>query len=297
MSQVARAPLAVIAFYWNISIMRSYRSFVLLLLAALVLAAPAMAQLSLAGVWADRIHEDSYERSGGPPLGDYQGIPLSDAGRMKADSHDHSEWSLPEFQCRPHPGPYQWRALGAVRISEEIDPVSRELMAYHLEYLRSLERPIYMDGRPHPAEWAPHSWSGFSTGKWEGNMLVVTTTHLKGAYLRRNGASFSDKSTMTEYITRHGDYLAIVMIIKDPVWLEEPFIQTTNYQFDPATQLSYYPCTVSEESISTAVPHFLPGQNPNLMADDIPAEAARGGAASTRPEYAKKFRGWTAPKK
>ena len=42
---------------------------------------PASAQLSLAGVWADRITEDNYERSGGPPLGDYQGIPLSDAGR------------------------------------------------------------------------------------------------------------------------------------------------------------------------------------------------------------------------
>ena len=259
--------------------------------------ASAWGQLSLAGVWADRITEDSYERSGGPPLGDYQGIPLSDAGRMKADSHDHSEWSLPEFQCRPHPGPYQWRALGAVRISEEIDPVSRELAMYHMEYLRSMDRVVYMDGRPHPPAYGPHSWSGFSTGKWQGNMLVVNTTHLKGAYLRRNGASFSDKSTMVEFITRHAGYLLITMIITDPVWLEEPFIQTTHYEFDPGTSLSYYPCTVSEENISTAVPHFLPGENPNLMADDIPPEAARGGAASTRPEYREKIKGWVNPKK
>jgi glyoxylase-like metal-dependent hydrolase (beta-lactamase superfamily II) len=255
---------------------------------------PAFAQVDLAGVWADRITEDSYERSGGPPLGDYQGIPLNDAGRMKADSHDHSEWSLPEFQCRPHPGPYQWRALGAVRISEEIDPVSRELTAFHLEYLRSMERPIFMDGRPHPPDYAPHTWSGFSTGKWQGNMLVVTTTHLKGAYLRRNGASFSDNATMMEYITRHGDYLLVTMIVTDPVWLEEPFIQTTNYQLDPHTQLSYYPCTVSEENISTAVPHFLPGQNPNLGADDIPPVAARGGRESTYPEFRLKLRAGTA---
>jgi cyclase len=261
-----------------------------ILLAALWACVPASAQVDLSGVWADRITEDGYERSGGPPLGDYQGIPLNDAGRMKADSHDHSEWSLPEFQCRPHPGPYQWRALGAVRISQEIDPVSRELTAFHLEYLRSMERPIFMDGRPHPPAYAPHTWSGFSTGKWESNMLVVTTTHLKGAYLRRNGASFSDKSTMMEYITRHGDYLLVTMIITDPVWLEEPFIQTTNYELDPHTQLSYYPCTVSEENISTAVPHFLPGQNPNLGAEDIPAEAARGGAESTRPEYRLKLK-------
>jgi glyoxylase-like metal-dependent hydrolase (beta-lactamase superfamily II) len=252
------------------------------------------AQIDLSGVWADRITEDSYERSGGPPLGDYQGIPLNDAGRMKADSHDHSEWSLPEFQCRPHPGPYQWRALGAVRISEESDPVSRELTAFHFEYLRSMERPIWMDGRPHPPEYAPHTWSGFSTGKWQGNMLVITTTHLKGAYLRRNGASFSDNATMMEYITRHGNYLLVTMIVTDPVWLEEPFIQTTTYEFDPKTQLSYYPCTVSEENISTAVPHFLPGQNPNLGADDIPQVAARGGAESTRPEFRAKLKNGSA---
>ena len=262
--------------------------------AVLMLVTPhgAAAQTDLVGEWADRITEDSYERSGGPPLGDYQGIPLNDAGRMKADSHDHSEWSLPEFQCRPHPGPYQWRALGGVRISKDIDPVSRELTALRLEYLRSLERIIYMDGRPHPPAYALHSWSGFSTGRWQGGTLVVTTTHLKGSYLRRTGASFSDKATMTEYIVRHGDYLEIVMILKDPVWLEEPFIQTTHYQLDRQQQLAFYPCTVSEENISTAVPHFLPGQNAHLSADDIPAEAARGGAASTYPEYRLKFKGW-----
>jgi glyoxylase-like metal-dependent hydrolase (beta-lactamase superfamily II) len=265
-----------------------------LFLLALAVKIPAFAQVDLSGVWADRITEDAYERSGGPPLGDYQGIPLNDAGRMKADSHDHSEWSLPEFQCRPHPGPYQWRALGAVRISEEYDPVSRELTAFHFEYLRSMERPVFMDGRPHPPDYAPHTWSGFSTGKWQGNMLVITTTHLKGAYLRRNGASFSDKATMMEYITRHGDYLLVTMIVTDPVWLEEPFIQTTNYQLDPHTQLSYYPCTVSEENISTAVPHFLPGQNPNLGADDIPPVAARGGKESTYPEFRLKLRAGTA---
>ncbi len=260
-------------------------------LAALV---PAYAQVDLSGVWADRITEDSYERSGGPPLGDYQGIPLNDAGRMKADSHDHSEWSLPEFQCRPHPGPYQWRALGAVRISQEIDPVSRELTAFHFEYLRSMERPVFMDGRPHPPDYAPHTWSGFSTGVWRGNTLVITTTHLKGAYLRRNGASFSDKATMMEYITRHGDYLLVTMIVTDPVWLEAPFIQTTNYELDPHTQLSYYPCTVSEENISKAVPHFLPGQNPNLGADDIPPVAARGGAESIYPEFRTELKAGTA---
>src|SRR5579863_4956661 len=268
------------------------RSSLLSVLMGLALLVPAHAQVDLSGVWADRIHEDSYERSGGPPLGDYQGIPLNDAGRAKADSHDHSEWSLPEFQCRPHSAPYQWRALGSVRFWNEVDPIGRDLSAIHVEYLRSLDRVIYMDGRPHPPEYAPHSWSGFSTGTWQGNTLVITTTHIKGSYLRRNGASFSDKATMMEYLDRHGDILAITMILTDPVWLEEPLIQTTNYRLNTHTALTYYPCTVSEENISKAIPHFLPGETQQLKdgAGWIPLQGARGGAASTYPEYRLKIK-------
>jgi hypothetical protein len=76
------------------------------------------------------------------------------------------------------------------------------------------------------------------------------------------------------------------------VWLAEPLIQTTNYVLNTHTQLSYYPCTVSEESISTAVPHFLPRQTDHLKdaADWIPVEGARGGAASTYPDFRAKIR-------
>ena len=35
------------------------------------------------------------------------------------------------------------------------------------------ERIIWLDGRPHPPEAAPHTWMGFSTGEWQGNVLKV----------------------------------------------------------------------------------------------------------------------------
>ena len=53
---------------------------------------------------------------------------------------------------------------------------------------------IYLDGRPHPSPNAPHKWSGFSTGRWERNTLVYTTTHLKEAYLSRTGVPKSPKA-------------------------------------------------------------------------------------------------------
>ena len=95
--------------------------------------------------------------------------------------------------------------------------------------MRSLDRPVFMDGRPHPPAWAPHSWTGFSTGEWIGNTLKITTTHLKDGFLRRGGPQTSDMYSMTEFITRHDDILTIVTVIDDPIYQDEPYIHSTTY--------------------------------------------------------------------
>ena len=262
----------------------------LFLLALMLGSFPVSAQVVMELSGEYERHNDRGERPGGDPPGDYLGIPLNDMGRMRANTSNPTDWGLPEFQCRPHPAPYLWRANGNVRFIKEIDPVSRELTAYHVQWVRSLDRPIYMDGRPHPPEWALHTWGGFSTGRWEGNTLIVTTTHLKEGYLRRNNVPFSDQARMTEYIILNDDrYLLIVMVLEDPIYLEEPFIETSNYLRTTDSQLPYYPCTIIQESTSTEVPHFLPGENPYLTdwleEDGIPEEAAQGGARTLYPEY------------
>ena len=269
---------------------------VLFFAATILYGVPVFGQTAdLAGEYANIGHEDAMERAGGPPLGDYLGIPLTQAGRMRAESNDEAIWGLPEFSCRPHPGPYQWRAAGGVQIRKEIDPVTRELTAFHVQWQRSLDRIIYMDGRPDPDEYAAHSWSGFSTGEFIGNILKVTTTHLKESYLKRNGVMFSDKAKMTEYIYRRGDYLTILMLLEDPYYLSEPWIQSTNYRWAPNTQMEIFPCTVIDEGLANRqVPHFLPGANPYLLEftgpNNIPPEAAKGGAETMYPEYRLKFK-------
>ena len=103
-------------------------------------------------------------------------------------------------------------------------------------------RAIYMDGRPRPSPTRSTRWQGFSTGEWEGDMLKVTTTHLKEGWLRRNGVPRSDKATLVEYFIRHGDYLTLVTVVKDPVYLTEPFVRTSNWVADPGFQLSPFSC-------------------------------------------------------
>ncbi len=129
----------------------------------------------------------------------------------------------------------------------------------------------------------------------EGNDLVITTTHLKESYIRRNGPTMSDQVKVTEWLTRHGDYLTIVTYIDDPVYLEEPFIQSVTYQREAHTELEYFPCTIVNENISDKIPHFLPGKNPWLKEfseqEGVPYEATRGGAETMYPEYRAKMKG------
>ena len=117
----------------------------------------------------------------------------------------------------------------------------------HVNFQDLIDRVIYMDGRPHPPEEAPHTWAGFSTGKWEGDMLTVTTTHLKEYIIRRDGVPVSDRATMIEHWMRHGDYLTIVQIVTDPVYLTEPFIQSTDFVLDRPCRGRPNLCEVEEE--------------------------------------------------
>src|ERR1043165_7835203 len=209
----------------------------LFLLAIALIRLPVFAQTTdFSGEWSNRNHEDATDRIGAPPIGDYLGFALNDAGRLRAQSWDGGEWSLPEFQCRPHLAPYDWRAAGDLQIMKESDPVSRGLTAYHIRRIRTMDRTIYVDGRPHPPEYAAHTWEGFSTGKWDGDILTVTTTHLKIGWIRRNGIPRSDRATLVEHWIRHGAYLTMVSIVNDPVYLPEPFIRSTDFELDPHQQ-------------------------------------------------------------
>src|SRR5438046_9485459 len=136
---------------------RAKRLEIVLLAVLILYGVPAFGQIAdLSGEYANLTHEDAMERAGGPPLGDYLGIPLTEAGRMRAESNDEAIWGLPEFSCRPHPGPYQWRAAGGVQIRKEIDQVTRELTAFHAKWQRSLDRIIYMERCPHPDYYPMH---------------------------------------------------------------------------------------------------------------------------------------------
>ncbi len=271
----------------------------ILLVAAMALTSvPAFAQVDFSGLWATRFHEDQEERSPGGPLGDYTGIPLNDAARLRADSWDAALYGLPEWECRPHSSENMWRSVHPARITKDVDAVTGETVAFRVNFHDLIERVIYLDGRPHPPEEAAHTWAGFSTGRWEGDMLTVSTTHIKEYLLKRDGVPVSDLSTMIEHWIRHGEYLTIVQIVTDPVYLTEPYVQSTDFVLD--MHLEGEPpqlCEIEEETDRPkhSVPHRLPGTTTDseeyAKKYGLPLEAVRGGAETTYPEYRKKLKG------
>ena len=265
-------------------------------LAALAACGAALAQIDPSGTWAPRFDEDRQERIAGPEIGDYLGLPINDAARLRSDSWDAALVELPENQCRAHGSDYGWRGPSNLRIWTEVDPASQKVIAYrtHLSAYGA-EQTIWMDGRAHPPDYARHTWAGFSTGEWEGDSLVITTTHLKENWLGLTGIPRSDQGTARVHIMRHGNFLTVAVIQYDPVYLAEPLIRTVDFVYSPQGQMAPWPCEPVNEVDRPAgvVPHHLPGTNPYLnefpARYGVPPEAARGGAETMYPEYQQKL--------
>ena len=259
-------------------------------------ATPALGQVNLAGQWTGFYHEDEPDRLPGPELGDYGGLPLNDANRMRAQAWSASILSVPEYQCRVHPVDYASR-FAQIRIWETVDADTQQLIAIHVQHFAwNTVRTIWMDGRPHPPEYAQHTAMGFSTGEFVGNVLRVRTTHLKEGWLRRNGVARSWNAVVTEHFTRHDDILTWGVYVDDPTYLEEPFMRNRDYTFSPSGRMGPYPCesVIETDLPEDYFPHYLPGENPYLIEysrnHDIPYEATLGGAETMYPAYVETIR-------
>jgi cyclase len=280
------------------------------LLCSLLVIAPNLAaftQVDFAGEWDHPGlfgHEDIIDRGAGPEIGDYLGLPLNEAGLRKAESYSGSWLSVPEHQCTPHPAAYQTWGPNTLVVNKVYDRIRRVVIAIRLDGTYGLDRIVWMDGRPHPPDEALHTFNGFSTGHWEGDTLVVETSHMKLGWLRRNGTPTSERARMIEYYTRFDNYLMVTTVIDDPVYLSEPFIRTTEYVLNPRPvpvigfplarndAPIFYKCFPTEESMADKyyVPHYLPGENPLLDEFSekyhVPRWAMAAGSVAMYPEFA-----------
>jgi hypothetical protein len=263
----------------------------------------ALAQVDLAGQWQTLPRN----QDGSGMTGDAAGVPLSAEGKWRAQSWSPEDFDVAEWVCRPHSFDYGLEGgLSRMRVWSEVDRPTQKMISLNAHANQEeQETEIFMDGRPRPPQNAPHTWSGFSTGEWDGDVLVVTTTHVKEAYIRRSGLMRSDRTTVRTRWRRMGNYLQLTVIMYDPVYLAEPYIRSAlMFVNDPGMPMDPYPC---EEATETAVergrvPHFLPGESPlpglNPKLTDrfgTPVEPRFGGPETMYPEYIAKMKTMSRP--
>jgi hypothetical protein len=278
-------------------LLRNSRGSLLVLLVTLW-SRPTLAQVDISGMWRPLPRN----QDGSGMIGDAAGLPISAENRWSRDAWSSDDFDVAEWVCRPHSWDYGLEGpVSQVRFWPEIDQATQRVIAYHGHLsFDDQETTIWMDGRPRPPANALHTWSGFSTGEWDGSVLVVTTTHLKEAYIRRSGIMRSDRATLRTRWRRLGNYLQATSILYDPISVTEPYIRSSMmWVADPLGSMATWPC---EEATETAVPrgkapHFLPGKNPlpgldPKIADrfDTPFEARQGGAETMYPEYIAKMK-------
>jgi len=229
---------------------------------------------------------------------DFLGMPLNEAAKAWALSHDESRLSEPERQCAYYTPVYHPFGFGGLNMWREDEYQTGSVVAWVIGGFQDFKpQVIWMDGRPHPGPLEPHRIEGFTTGVWENDVLVTTTTHMTQGMLHRRGPH-SDRATLTMRFSRHDNILSLTGRVDDPVYLTEPMYVSKEWRLGnnmAGANRAAPPCTVTYEGVPTGdVKHYLPGQNPNV--DEmtkmwgIPVETVMGGAETMYPEYRKKLK-------
>jgi len=115
-------------------------------------------------------------------------------------------------------------------------------------------RQIFTDGRPAPPAGVQPWWYGYSTGKWDGDTLVVETTGLRGdVWLDVEGSPMTESAKVTERF-RRPDFgsMEIQVTVDDPKAYTESWTVAIRHRLMPDTELIEFVCQENEKD----VPHL-----------------------------------------
>jgi hypothetical protein len=155
------------------------------------------------------------------------------AERRATDSKDHPDahcLPLHPIQLHLHPGP---RKI-----------IQTPQLLVFLYEANDGRREIHLDGRALPTGDPQPFWYGYSTGRWEGDTLVVESNGFKDqSWIDEWGTPGSDKLKLTERIRRPTfGTLQIQMTIEDAKTFTKPFSFTVEQRLMPDTELIEFVC-------------------------------------------------------
>jgi hypothetical protein len=226
--------------------------------ALLLVAAGAIAAPNLEGFWTVKFERqrsgqaliDELPKSavlindtgaGELAAGDFGGLKLSAAALEQVRDYNYQDELKRENTCNAPTVAFFMQAPFPMEIYQ-----GTKLIVFKMEYF-DLTRVIFLDGRPHPPASAPHSRSGHSVGHWEGDTLVVDTTHISSGTFMNNGFNHSDALHLTERfrVSDDGATLWLTQLYEDPqvfsglaarymAWTRKPGEFVYPYDCDPS---------------------------------------------------------------
>ena len=118
-------------------------------------------------------------------------------------------------------------------------------------------REIFLDGRPLPPEDVQPWWYGYSTGRWDGDSLIVESVGFKDqTWIDEYGTPASDRLRLTERLRRiNFGTLEIQVTVDDPKTFTRPFSFTLQQRLMPDTELIEFVCGENNLSATRLVGH------------------------------------------
>jgi len=109
----------------------------------------------------------------------------------------------------------------------------------------NIQRVIHMDVDG-PNEEPLGSPVGYSVGRWDGDELVVTTTHVDWPYYLNSGTPQSDQVSYLERFAASddGQTLNYSIMISDPLVFEESFTIERTREWAPGVEIEPFDCAV-----------------------------------------------------
>ena len=148
----------------------------------------------------------------------------------------------PELDCKTGMPRTMFREFGPMQLARETGRIVIRRATY------DVERIVYMNDQSIPQPQA--SPLGFSVGHWDGDVLVVDTTHVNWPYIsggeNRGGAPpQSDQVTYIEtfsLLDEENGVLNYELTITDPIMFTEPFTHRSNWRWTPGVELQLTDC-------------------------------------------------------
>jgi hypothetical protein len=206
------------------------------------------APVDLTGYWAAVITEDWAWRMRTPPKGDFASVPLNAAGTRIGNTWTEDQ----DGSCLAFGAPSMLRTPTRVHITWA-DDYTLQLETDNGAQTRRLRFAAQAGAAA--ASTAPRSLQGNSVAEWDVGAdsdgrapptraserrwapLKVVTTNLRAAWLRPNGAPYSENTVLTEYFDWFAEgedaWFVVTTIVDDPTYLTEPLVISSNFKREP----------------------------------------------------------------